>query len=97
MAVQQTSIDAYRDTSEWRDSMKRRVLDYLYLEPSTIREVSEAFGVFPNEISGRFTELKKSGRIREAKKRICKASPSNRRAIEWEVVISGTNAQREIF
>lgn len=60
-----TSLDAFMDKVEDLSSDQKKVLDTVAnFGPITLNEVAEILDKFPNQISGRFTELRNSNRIK---------------------------------
>lgn len=81
--VRSTSISAYRDTAEYRETLRGRVLASLDRQgPATNLELSRRLGKEINAITPATNSLVKYGLARERQKRTC--SVSGRNVIEWE-------------
>lgn len=90
MTVRDTSIHTFRDLADSGDlsRMRRKVYQDIYLHaPTTANETFQRLGC-PTNQSGRFTELKERGWIKEAGRRACRVT--GRTVIEWGIVQDST-------
>ena len=84
-AIQQTSIEAYRDIQESLGDRQKRIYVLIKsLGSPTNKEISTFGGIEINCVTPRTNELVKKGLVQECKKRICKIS--GRTAIAWSIV-----------
>ena len=65
--MHENSLKAYSEILNELPKMRRRVLIQISaLGRSTIEETALALGKYPNQVSGRFSELREAGHIKQA-------------------------------
>ena len=86
--MHENSLKAYSEILDELPKMRRRVLIQIRaLGKATIEETALALGKYPNQVSGRFSELREAGHIKQAGNKVV----NGRTCAIWEPNVNNKN------